>query len=66
MNATATPKRRSIWDATVGDHVQSTAPKHYNARGVITNLLSGGRAEVRLRSGELAIIVLPDLDLINP
>lgn len=67
MSATATSnKRRSIWDATIGDQVQSSAPAHYNARGVITAILSGGRAEVRLRSGQVAVITLPDLDLLNP
>jgi len=59
-------KRRSIWDARTGDQVQSSAKAHYNARGEIIAFLSGGRAEVRLRSGQVALIPLPDLDLLNP
>lgn len=65
MTATTT-KRRTIWEAVIGDQVQSSAAKHYNARGVITAILTGGRAEVRLRDGQVVTITLPDLDLLNP
>jgi hypothetical protein len=59
-----TTKLRSIWTAKIGDKVHSYAPKHYNARGEITEFLTGSRVNVRLLSGETVTVVLTDLELL--
>lgn len=59
-----TTKLRSIWTSQVGDKVHSYAANHYNARGEITEFLTGSRVNVRLQSGAVVTILLQDLELL--
>ncbi len=59
----STPTLKSPWTAAVGDTVITYSAKAYKAQGTITELLSGGRANVRLLNGQVITCCIPDLEI---